>query len=149
MLTGWNDIDRMFATMDLLRRGRLGRFLSDIDRSYDYGPEWATVEGTPRTNLYDSGDNLEIRVEVPGLAKEELNVKIQGNYLEISGTRKADAPKGYSVHRTERGTISFSRSFTLPSEVNADKVVATIKNGILTLTMPKAEAAKPKQITIS
>lgn len=149
MLTGWNDIDQMFTVMDMLRRGRQDRFFSDTDSPYGYGRERATIEGTPRTNLYDTGDNLEIRAEVPGLSREDLNVKIQGNYLEISGTRKADAPEGYSVHRTERGAVSFLRSFTLPSDVNTDKVEATIKNGILTLTLPKAEAAKTKQITIS
>lgn len=149
MRTRWDDMDRMFATMDQLRRGRWGRLFSDLDRFYGYGPEWSAVEGTPRTNLYDNGETLEIRAEVPGLTQKDLNVKIQGNYLELNGTRKADAPEGYSVHRTERGTVSFSRSFTLPSEVNADKVEATLKNGILTIVMPKSEAAKPKQITIS
>jgi HSP20 family protein len=145
MLTGWSDFDRTFGDMDLLR-GRLNRLFTDLDRAY--GLDWAAVEGCPRTNLYDTGDKFEIRAEVPGLAKEDLNVKIQGNYLEIGGARKEDTPAGYVVHRTERGTLSFCRSFTLPTDVDANKVEATIKNGILTLAMPKSAAAKPKQITI-
>ena len=148
-LTGWDEIDRMFATMDLLRKGRLARLFSDFDRFPRLGGDWFVEGNTPRTNLYDSGDKFEIRAEVPGLTQADLNVKIQGNYLEISGTRKADKPEGYSAHRTERGAIAFSRSFTLPAEVDADKVEATLKNGVLTLSMPKAEAAKPKQISIS
>jgi HSP20 family protein len=82
------------------------------------------------------------------LSSDDLNVKIQGNYLEISGTRKADTPEGYKAHRIERGTAAFTRSFTLPADVDADKSEASLKNGILTLTLPKAEAAKPKQIEI-
>jgi len=148
MLTRWSDIEKMFGAMDLLR-GRMDRMFTDYERFYPYGMGLAMVEGMPRTNLYDNGDNFTVVAEVPGLAKDDLNVKIQGNYLEISGTRKADVPEGYSVHRSERGTTGFSRSFTLPADVDGNKVDATLKNGILTLTLPKAEAAKAKQITIN
>ncbi|MCB2183041.1 MAG: Hsp20/alpha crystallin family protein [Desulfobulbaceae bacterium] len=147
MWTRVSDIDRMFGAMDLLR-SRMDRLFTDFDRSYgdDYG--WRVSEGAPRTNLYDRGNQLEIKAEVPGLAKDDLNIKIQGNYLEVSGTRKSDAPDGYKAHRVERGTASFTRSFTLPAEVDSEKVGASLKNGILTLTLPKAEAAKPRQISI-
>ena len=147
MWTRVSDFDRMFTTMDQLR-SRMNRLFWDVDRSYgnDYG--WVVTEGMPRTNLYDAGDHFEIKAEVPGMAREDLAIRIQGNYLEISGTRKEDAPEGYKAHRVERGTGSFSRSFTLPAEVNTEKVEAALKNGILTLTLPKAEAAKPKQISI-
>lgn len=90
-----------------------------------------------------------MQIEVPGIAREDLQLKIQGNYLEISGTRKSDAPEGYSAHRVERGTTSFTRSFTLPSDVDAAKVEAHLKNGLLTLTLPKEEEAKPRKITIN
>ena len=80
--------------------------------------------------------------------KTDLKIKIQGNYLEIGGTRTVDKPEGYKVHRSERGTERFSRSFTLPDEVDADMVSATLKDGILYLTLPKSEAAKPRQIEI-
>ena len=86
---------------------------------------------------------------MPGVAKEDLQVKIQGNYLEINGTRKSDLPEGYTVHRTERGSSTFSRSFTLPYEVDADQVTATLKDGLLKMTLPKSETAKPRQISIS
>ena len=147
MWTRLNDFDRMFGTMDLLR-SRMNRLFTDFDRAYgeDYG--WRVAEGTPRTNLYDNGDTFEIRAEVPGLAKEELKIKIQGNYLEISGKRKSDAPEGYKAHRVERGAATFTRSFTLPSEVDVDKVAASLHDGLLFLTLPKAEVAKPRQIDI-
>lgn len=149
MLTRWNDIDRMLAAMDMWRPGRLDRLFSDLEIPYGFASERAALAGAPRTNLYDRGDHFELCAEVPGLGKENLDVKIQGNYLEIKGTRKADVPAGYSVHRSERGAVNFSRSLTLPSEVDANQVEATLKNGILTLIMPKAEAAKPKQVKIN
>lgn len=147
MWTTINDIDRMFGSMGLLR-SRMNRLFTDFDRSYgeDYG--WRLADGTPRTNLYDIGEKLEIKAEVPGMTKEDLSIKIQGNYLEVSGTRKSDAPEGYKTHRVERSAATFTRSFTLPSDVNSEKVDASLENGILTLSLPKAEAAKPKQVTI-
>ncbi len=144
----WNDIDRMFNAMDLLQN-TMNRMYAGYGRPREFPWALDVPQGGPRANLYDAGDSLEMKIEVPGLAKEDLSIKIQGNYLEISGTRKSDAPEGYSSHRVERGTASFSRSFTLPSDVDANKVDARLANGLLTLTLPKSEAAKPKQITIS
>lgn len=148
MWTRISDIDRMFGGMDLLR-SRMNRLFTDLDRSYGNNYGWQVAEGAPRTNLYDAGNHLEIKAEVPGMTKDDLNIKVQGNYLEVSGTRKSDAPEGHKAHRVERRANSFTRSFTLPSDVNTEKVEASLKNGILTLTLPKAEAAKPKQISIN
>ncbi|MFH1215087.1 MAG: Hsp20/alpha crystallin family protein [Pseudomonadota bacterium] len=148
MWTRWNDLDRMFTAMDLLQ-SRMNRIFPDLDRARAIPTGWSAVENGPRTNLYDAGDHFDVKVEVPGLTKDDMSIRIQGNYLEISGTRKSDAPEGYKAHRVERGTASFTRSFTLPSDVNGDKVEASLKNGLLTLTLPKAEAAKPKQIAIN
>ena len=148
MFANLRDIDRMFGTMDLLH-GRLDRIFNEFNRSRGYDTTLATADSTPRTNLYDRGEHFEILAELPGFSKDDLNVKIQGNYLEIRGTRKADTPEGYCSHRAERGTTQFSRSFTLPSEVDATRVEAMLENGFLTLRLPKSEAAKPRQITIN
>ena len=147
MFTRMSDIDRMFGAMDLLQN-KMDRIFGDFGRSFDNVPGLTFRSSGPRTNLYENGDTFEIRAEVPGIAKDDLNVNIQGNYLEISGSRTDDTPDGYKVHRTERGTSTFSRSFTLPDDVDADKVEAQLKDGILYLTLPKSEVAKPKQITI-
>jgi HSP20 family protein len=146
MFTRINDIERLFGTMDLLRRK-----LEDGYPNYGkpLGYNWTMEESFPRTNLYENGDCFEVRAEVPGIKKEDLKVKVQGNYLEISGSRISDVPEGYKAHKTERDSESFSRSFTLPAEVDTRKVEATLKNGILFLTLPKSEAAKPKKINIS
>lgn len=141
-----NDLDRLFGTMSLLQK-KLDNLNSDYGQSYGY--KWEVEGNSPRTNLYKNVDNFEIYAEVPGIGKDDLNIKIQGNYLEITGTRNSDAPEGYKTHKIERGIGAFSRSFTLPADVDSSKVEATLKDGILYLTLPKSEAAKPKKITVS
>jgi len=147
MLTRWSDFDRMFEAMGLLK-GRLDSMYDDFGRSYGYTAGLPIGGNVPRTNLYDKGDVFELIAELPGLAKEQLNLRIQGNYLELSGNLEISAPEGYTPHRNERGSASFTRSLTLPADINSSEVTATLKNGILTITLPKAEAAKPCQITI-
>lgn len=147
MWSRWSDIDRMFNAMNLLQT-RMDSLFGDYGITRPIPAAWIAAESMPKTNLYDLGDNFEVVAEMPGFAKENLNIKVQGNYLEISGTYEKDAPEGYAVHRVERGSASFNRSFTLPSDVDSEKVEATLKNGLLVLTLPKAEAAKPKQITV-
>ncbi len=148
MWTRVNDIDRMFDAMDLFR-SRLNRMFMDYGGTYDEDYGWRVINGSPRTNLFDRGESFQLMAEVPGLSKEDLNIRIQGNYLELSGKRNAEVPKGYKAHRVERETTSFTRSFTLPADVNVDKIEAVLHDGLLTLNLPKAEAAKPKQINIS
>ena len=149
MWTGIGDIDRMFGAMDLLR-SRMNRVFPDFTGSYDDDIGWRlAADGSPRTNLYDNGDHFVVVAEVPGIAKEDIDVKIQGNYLELSGTRKNETPEGYKIHRTETASAAFTRSFSIPADVDVDKVDASLQNGLLTLKLPKAEAAKPKQISIS
>jgi len=148
MWTRIRDFDRMFQVMDLFNN-RFNTLFENYERPRLAAGTWGVTEAGPRTNMYDTGDNLEIRVEVPGIKREDLNIKLQGNYLEIRGTRKAEQPEGYTSHRVERGATSFTRSFTLPSEVDASQVEASLKDGILTLALGKAEPAKPKQIVIS
>ncbi|MDT8378691.1 MAG: Hsp20/alpha crystallin family protein [Desulfotignum sp.] len=146
MFTRFSDIDRLFGTMDLLRQ-RLDNLYTDYNRPYR--SSWLMEDGFLRANLYQSGDAFEMRLEVPGMNKDALDIKIQGNYLEISGKREQDVPEGYKVHKTERLNGTFSRSFTLPDDVDSTRVEAKLKDGVLYLTLPKSEAAKPRQITIS
>ncbi len=146
MMTRISDIDRLFGTMNLLQKN-LDTFYGDYRRTP--GNRWSFQQTAPRTNLYEKGDDFEIRAEVPGVEKKDLDVKIQGNYLEISATRKSDAPEGFKSHRVERGVSSFSRSFTLPADVDPSKADATLKDGILYLILPKSEKAKLKKITVN
>ncbi|MBM9616600.1 Hsp20/alpha crystallin family protein [Desulfobulbus rhabdoformis] len=147
MFTHLHDMHQFLGAMDLFRN-RMNTIFNDFDRTASPAYNWVGTEVHPPTNLSDSGDNLEIVAEVPGVKKEDLEVKIQGNYLQITGTRKNAPPEGYKTHRTERTRGSFSRSFTLPYDVDASKAEATLTHGLLRLVLPKAETAKPKQITI-
>lgn len=143
----WNELDRMVTGMDMLR-ARMNNLFTDFDRAYDHGYGVAGIDRTPLTNLYDQGDQLKVMAELPGMDKDDISIRIQGNYLEISGSRKSTTPKGYKAHRVERIASSFTRSFTLPYEVDMDNIEASLQNGILTIYLTKAESAKPKQITI-
>jgi len=148
MFARMNEIDRMFGAMDLLRT-KMDRLFTEMDRPRLHGPAYALGSNSPRTNLLENGDGFEVRAELPGISKDDISIKIQGNYLEISGKRAIEAPEGYKAHRNERSATTFSRSFTLPDEVDAEKVDAKLKDGVLYLTLPKSEAAKPRQITIN
>ena len=147
-MTRWHDINQVFNAMDMFRT-QMNSLFTDFDRNYGGDRRWNDVVSYPRTTLSDTGEALVLIAEVPGMDKEKLNVKIQGNYLEISGARPTDNPVGYTLHRSERTAAKFSRSFTLPYEVDASRVTASMKDGLLTITLPKSEAAKPRQITIS
>lgn len=147
MWTNWNVMDQMFNAINLLQN-RLNRLDDDYGRYRKIPAVWDANRSGPLTNLYDADDHLEMKLEIPGISKEELGIKVQGNYLEISGVRKSDAPEGYSAHRVERNVQSFTRSFTLPSDIDSDNIEAHLKNGLLILRLPKQETAKTKQITI-
>jgi HSP20 family protein len=103
---------------------------------------------TPALDLYQDNDNIVAVVELPGMRKEEIEISLQDGTLTISGERN-DETANEGATRTERFTGKFRRSVTLPSQVDANKVNASYKDGILTVTLPKAEEAKPKQIQIS
>jgi len=103
----------------------------------------------PAIDLYEDGDNLVVKVELPGLKKEDIAISLDDAVLNISGERRTEskATNG-TVHRRERAVGGFSRGLGLPYPVNADGVKAGYTDGILTITLPKAEQAKPKQIPL-
>ena len=103
----------------------------------------------PLVNLTEDKDIYFVRAELPGLKTEDLNITVTGNNLTISGERKIRS-EGDTVkyHRREREAGSFNRIIALPRDVEADNVEAGLVDGILTVTIPKAEVAKPKQITV-
>jgi HSP20 family protein len=104
---------------------------------------------TPALDLFQNNDNVVAVVELPGLRKEDIEISLHDGTLTISGERKEEAAQTEGATRTERFTGKFRRSITLPTQVDVNKVSATYKDGILTVTLPKAEEAKPKQIQIN
>ena len=113
--------------------GRQGQLLSG----------WA-----PALDLYQNNENVVAVVELPGMRKEEIEISLHDGSLTIAGERKSEAGSGEKAERTERYIGKFRRSISLPVQVDANKVSATYRDGILTVTLPKAEEAKPKQITV-
>jgi HSP20 family protein len=103
----------------------------------------------PPLDISDDADNVYVRAEVPGIAGSDLQLSVEGETLVIKGERKASAAdEKLSFHRREIECGSFSRAITLPTRVQTDKVQAKSVDGILTITLPKAEEVKPKQIMV-
>jgi len=119
-------------------------FWADSSRQSQLFSGWA-----PALDLYQSDDNIVAVVELPGMRKEDIEISLQDGTLIISGERKEETNQTNGATRTERYTGKFRRSITLPSRVDVNKVSATYRDGVLTVTLPKAEEAKPKQIKIS
>ena len=94
-------------------------------------------------DLYEDKDNTYVRAELPGVARPELNVEMVEDYLTISGSRKAPAAEGKGEE-----SFAFSRSVTIPESVQADKVTASLEHGVLLVTLPKREEAKPRKVTV-
>ncbi len=103
---------------------------------------------TPALDLYQTNDDVVAVVELPGMRKEDLEISLQDGMLTISGERKNES-SSQENERTERFVGKFRRSISLPTRVDANKVNASYKDGILTVTLPKAEEVKPKQIPVN
>ena len=132
---------------------RLSAFQQEVDRLFDlpvFGRESGSIGGwSPALDLYQDKDNLLVKAELPGMKKEDITLSLHDGLLTISGERrneKAHDEKG--TVRSERFFGRFERSITLPMQVDGTRVGATYEDGILTVTLPKAEAAKPRQIEI-
>lgn len=148
MLIRWNDLSQTFAALEEFRR-HVNRAFEETDY-----PRWPhqtntlSAQSWPTLNLYDEGDKLVLDAEVPGLSEQEIQLSINQNVLSISGERKVEVPEGYAIHRQERSAVNFARSVSLPFQIDTDKVVAHVKDGLLTVTMEKSKEAQPRQITI-
>jgi HSP20 family protein len=116
----------------------------DLSEASRYFGAW-----NPAVDVYEDKENLHVKVELPGLKREEIEVALEDGRLSISGERKCETTSNESrSYRNERYVGKFQRIIGLPSEVRADKVSAQYKDGVLTVTLPKIEAVKPKQIEV-
>lgn len=104
----------------------------------------------PPVDVYEDEQGLRLKLEVPGIDEKDLDVRIENDVLTVRGERKLEKEeKQENFHRVERSYGSFSRSFSLPKTVDAEKVTADYKNGVLTLLLAKKAEAKPKQIKVN
>jgi HSP20 family protein len=113
-------------------------------------PEMELASGWhPFVDIYDEGTEMVLKAELPGMKKEDIHIEVQNNVLTLRGEKKREEKvEKEGFFRSERLYGSFSRSFTLPTTVDAEKIEASYVNGILTVKLPKVEAAKPKQIAV-
>ena len=115
------------------------------DEDWALGGSWA-----PAVDIFEQGGDIVLKAELPGVDAKDVDIRVENNILTLRGERKLDNEvKRESYHRVERSYGSFSRSFTLPTVVDTDKIKADYRDGVLRVTLPKREEAKPKQITIS
>jgi HSP20 family protein len=114
------------------------------------GDDWALGGSwAPAVDIYEHEGNIVLKAELPGIDSNDVDIRLENNVLTLRGERKVDHEvKQENYHRVERAYGSFSRSFTLPSIVDQEKIKAEYKDGVLELTLPKREEAKPKQISI-
>lgn len=103
----------------------------------------------PPVDIHEDSNNIYLKAELPGIKKDELNIAVEGDTLTIKGEKKHESEvKEEQFHVMERTYGSFSRSFSLPTNVDSSKVRADYKDGVLTLTLPKKEESKPKKIEV-
>jgi HSP20 family protein len=144
LITRW-DPYRELATL----QDRVSRLFQETATS---GETSLTNPGAfiPPVDVYEDEHGLRLKLEVPGIDEKDLDVRIENNVLTIRGERKFEKEeKEENFHRIERRYGSFARSFTLPNTVDAEKVSAEYKNGVLELQLAKKAEAKPKQIKVN
>jgi HSP20 family protein len=141
---GSNPVTQLRDEMDRL----VGDFFGPLSSSYPVR-SGAASRGFPPLNVWEEGDVLYVEAEVSGLKSEDLDISVIGNELTIRGRRGQEQQEGKTYHRQERGAGEFNRVLRLPVEVDANKVDASLKDGVLLIKLPKSESAKPKKIKVS
>jgi HSP20 family protein len=143
-----------FRELDTLRR--------EVERAFDEHGTWRRpfsrfsfvpalgARSYPLVNVAEDKDSVYVEALAPGLEPDSLEISVQQGQLRIAGEKPSITPevKADAYHRNERSAGRFVRALTLPADVNADEVKAQYKNGLLLITLPKAEEAKPKQISV-
>jgi HSP20 family protein len=134
-----------FEEMERMRRG-MDWLSSGLSRGFFAEPSAGVF---PQMNVTEDKDNYYLRAELPGLRADDLDISVTGDTFSISGERMlAVENEEAQYHRREREAGKFSRIISMPTQVNTDKVEAHCADGVLTVILPKAEAAKPKQIAV-
>jgi HSP20 family protein len=134
---------------------RLASLRQDMDRLWEAtfpGRSAALSMGwSPSLDLHDEAEQLVVRVELPGFSREAIELNYQDGVLTVAGERKSDYPEGKEpdAYRCERVTGRFSRDIQLPVPVQGDKIAACYKDGLLTVTLPKSEDAKPHKVEVT
>ena len=129
---------------------RMTRAFGDVwGRTHRQDEDYISGSWMPAVDVRETNDALEITAELPGIEPKEVEVSVENGVLTLKGSRNFEkASEGETYHRVERAYGSFERSFSLPTNVDPEKVQAVYRHGVLHLTLPKREEAKPKSISI-
>jgi len=141
----WDPFQDLISLQERMNR----LFEQTLDHSR--GEREGMVAGTwaPAVDIYETPDSIVLQAELPGLSKDDIDIQVRDNVLTLKGERRSEKEvKEGNYLRVERAYGGFQRAFTLPAAVQADKVRAVFKDGVLDVSIPKAEEAKPKQIKI-
>jgi len=139
------------STQDVATLGsRINRMLNDVFANADWQYRDSAVSSwVPPVDVLEQEDGIRILAELPGVKPEDVKLSLEGNVLTIHGTKQQLAEERTErVHRYERSYGAFERTFTLPATVDAAHIKAGYENGVLTVTLPKVEQAKPRQIEV-
>ncbi|MDY7108880.1 MAG: Hsp20/alpha crystallin family protein [Planctomycetota bacterium] len=135
----------------------LAALTGEMDRLFEsmfsWPPRLQVTEKQPRwfsapLNMWEDDNHVYAETELPGVKMDDLEILVTGDELRIKGTREIDLPENARVLRCERGSGSFERMTNLPSEIDVDKVEASLRNGVLTITLPKTEARRPRKVAV-
>jgi len=146
----FDELERMRSEFDrLLGAGAFSDPIAPFVRT-SFLPGRA-ARGYPLVNISEENDNYTVEALTPGISPDQIQISVTGDQLTISGEKNPlpENVKPESIHRTERSAGRFLRTITLPEEIDRDKVAASFKNGILKITLPRAEDAKPKMIHVN
>ena len=150
-LVRWNPARDLAAwPSDLFGMQReINRMFNNMFRGSEDGEDYALTSWTPAVDIAEQDNEYTVKVELPGVNKDDVKITVESNMLTVRGEKKQEKEtKKENYHRVERSYGSFQRSFTLPTAIVSDKIDAAYKDGILTVRVPKAEEAKPKQIEV-
>ncbi len=143
------DIFEPFRDLLDLQREMNRLFDASLGRRVAKGQDIAETAWVPAVDIYDNKDNLVIKADLPGMTQKDIDVSVEDDVLRIKGEKKKETEtKEKNFYRVERTYGVFERSFTLPSNVDATRIKATYKDGVLELVLPKKEGARPKQIKV-
>ena len=129
---------------------QMEKVFSDLFAAHDGETDMEETSWMPTVDISETENGFEIRAELPGVSEKDVNVSVTDNLLTIKGEKhQEEETDGKDYHRVERRYGSFQRSFTLPRHIETDAIKAEFKDGVLTLGIPKAEAAKPTEVPIT
>jgi HSP20 family protein len=149
-ITMLNHVTRWNPTVAYLNREPIARLFENLFNGAQGEEEVSNQNWMPPVDIQETEEGYRLLAELPGLTKDDINITLENNVLRLSGERKFERDvKKESFHRVERTYGAFSRAFALPQQVNSEGVQASFENGVLTITVPKAEQAKPRKIAIS